>query len=103
MNNSNFEKIINLAANDTKKGARIVAKVFYRILRKNGFSENQVIDIATNILNCLTESLEGYEKKMKNTKERKEKTHTENTLQEEKVSKTFTKFKNRYNHYNGIH
>ena len=64
MDNSNFEKIIDLAAKDTKKGARVVAKFFYRILRKKDFSENQIIDISTNILNCLVESLQGYEKKI---------------------------------------
>ncbi len=44
VDNSNFEKIIDLAAKDTKKGARVVAKVFYRILRKKDFSDNQIID-----------------------------------------------------------
>ena len=64
MNNSNLEKVIDLAAKDTEKGARVVAKVFYRILRKKGFAENQIVDIATNVLNCLVESLNGYEKKI---------------------------------------
>ena len=69
MNSTYFEKIVDLAAHDTKKGARIVAKVFYRILRKKGFSENQVIDIATNMLNCLIDSLDGCEKKIGNAKQ----------------------------------
>jgi hypothetical protein len=68
MNNLRFDRVINLATKDTEKGSRVVAKVFYRILRKNGFSENQVIDIATNILSCLTESLKGYEQKIENTR-----------------------------------
>lgn len=73
MNSLKFEKIINLAANETEKGARVVAKAFYRILRKKGFSENQIINISTNILNCLVESLRGYEKKIEfeNAKESK--------------------------------
>jgi hypothetical protein len=82
MNNTNFERIISLAAKDTKKGSRVVAKVFYRILRKKGFSENQIIDIATNIINCLTESLKGYEKKIENAKE-----HEENTIKEDSPRK----------------
>jgi hypothetical protein len=69
MDNSNFEKIIDLAAKDTKKGSRVVAKFFYRVLRKKDFSENQIIDISTNILNCLVESLQGYEKKIENAHE----------------------------------
>ena len=57
MSHSSLERIIGLAAKDSKKGARVAAKVFYRILRKNGFMDNQIINIATNILSCLTESL----------------------------------------------
>ncbi len=81
MNNSHFERVINLAAKDTKMGARVTAKVFYRILRKNGFSENQIINIATNILNCLTKSLKSYEEKI------------EKTRKEEGVPKVPSKFK----------
>ena len=72
MDTSNLERIIDLAANDTEKGSRVVAKVFYRILRKKDFSENQIIDISTNMLNCLVESLQGYEKKIENAHERRE-------------------------------
>lgn len=64
MNYGSLEKIIDLAAKDTRKGARVVAKAFYRILRKKGFTENQIIDISTNVLNCLVGSLQGYEKKI---------------------------------------
>ena len=64
MNNLDLEKIIDLAAKDTKNGPRAVAKVFYSILRKKDFSENQIIDVSTNVLNCLIESLQGYEKKI---------------------------------------
>ncbi len=103
MNNANFEKIINLAAKDTEKGARVIAKVFYRILRKKGFSENQIIDVSTNILNCLIESLKGYEKKMENVKELTKETHKENAPKDKKVARTITKFRNRYNDYDSEH
>jgi hypothetical protein len=91
MGNYNFERVINLAAKDTKKGARVTAKVFYRMLRKNGFTENQVIDIATNILNCLTESLMGYEERVEKSKRKKSMTGTD---KREKVSIDRTKLKN---------
>ena len=74
MNTLNLEKIIDLAAKDTEKGSRVVAKVFYRLLRKKDFSENQIIDISTNVLNCLVESLQGYEKKIENVHERRKET-----------------------------
>jgi hypothetical protein len=103
MNNTNFERIISLAAKDTKKGSRVVAKVFYRILRKKGFSENQIIDIATNIINCLTESLKGYEKKIENAKEHEENTIKENTPKKDDAARTFTKFRSRYGYYDDMH
>lgn len=67
MSHSNLERIIALAAKDSKKGARVAAKIFYRILRKNGFMDNQIINIATNILSCLTESLKKNRVKTENT------------------------------------
>ncbi len=103
MDNSNFEKVINLAAKDTKKGARVVAKVFYRILRKKGFSENQVIDIATNILNCLIKSLNSNEQEIDNVKGFKKETRKVAISTEVRVARTFTKFRNRYDHYGNLH
>ena len=61
MNNSDFEKIINIASKDTKKGSEIVARLFYRILKRNNFSQEQIIEIATNIVSCLTRSLKSVE------------------------------------------
>jgi hypothetical protein len=84
MDNSDFEKIIKIASKDTKKGADIAARVFYRILRRNGFSENQIINTATNIISCLTRSLKSYEKKIE----------TDKTLKEEDTVKTSSKFSN---------
>jgi len=64
MNNSDFEKIINIASKDTKKGSEIVARFFYRILKRNDFSQEQIIEIATNIISCLNRSLKSYENKI---------------------------------------
>jgi hypothetical protein len=58
-----MEKVIQLAANDAERAARVVARSFYKILRKNGFSNEQIIAVANNILECLIESLEGYKQK----------------------------------------
>lgn len=104
MNNLHFERVINLAANDTKKGSRVAAKLFYRILRKKGFSENQIIDISTNLLSCLIDSLNGYEKKVENAKERKKKMPKED-VQEKGISakKTFTSVRSKYDSYDSTH
>lgn len=58
-----FEKIVYLVSKDTKRGAEIIAKAFYRILRKNGFSEEQILSIASDILGCLTETMRRYEER----------------------------------------
>jgi hypothetical protein len=60
-----FDEYVKLAANNTEKAAKIVAKSFYKILRKNGFDDAQIVNVANNILDCLIHSLEGYEQKKK--------------------------------------
>lgn len=82
MNKTDFERIVNIASKDTKRGAEIVARVFYRILRRNNFSKEQIVDIATNLLSCLTKSLKSYEKRIE----------TEKTRKEENVVKASSKF-----------
>ena len=92
MNITDLDKIINLAAINTEKGARVLAKVFYRTLRKKGFSVNQIIGISTNILGCLIESLNGCEKKMDNDREIVDTiSHKDETL-----PRTYTKYGNSY-------
>ena len=97
MNSSDWDRIINLASKNTEKGARVLAKVFYKTLRKKGFSVNQIIEISTNILGCLIESLNGYEKKMDHVKGDRLKTVNETSHKDIKVPRTYTKFgNNRY-------
>jgi len=99
MKNDQFEHIVDLAAKDSKRGARVVAKVFYRILRKKGFSENQIIDISTNILNCLVESLSGYEEKIETANEKRQETCTAIVPEDETSAGTITKFTKRYHYF----
>lgn len=99
MNSSQIDRVINLAAKDTKKGARVVAKVFYRSLQKQGFSDNQIIDITTNILSCLIDQLNGYHKRRDNSAKHEKEPQKEYPLQQEKVAGTYTKFRSRYNDY----
>ncbi|MCP3678438.1 MAG: hypothetical protein GY721_12880 [Deltaproteobacteria bacterium] len=67
MSSHDFERIVGLVSKDTKKGSEIVAKLFYRILRKNGFTEGQIINISATLLDCLTKSFKGYKKKVEET------------------------------------
>ena len=67
MSTHDFERIVGLVSKDTKKGAEIVAKLFYRILRKNGYTEGQIINISATLLDCLTKSFKGYKKKVEET------------------------------------
>lgn len=50
-------------APDTEKSAEIVGRTFYRTLRKNGFSEKQIMYVAINMIDCLTDSLRGERSK----------------------------------------
>ena len=72
LNTYDFERIVNLSSKDTEKGAERVARVFYRILRRNNFSKQQIIDIATNLITCLTKSLKSYEEWVETKKKRVE-------------------------------
>ena len=60
-----FEKLVSLAAENAEKASGTVAKAFYKILRKNGFSNEQVISIAGDILECLCSTYKGYSGKAK--------------------------------------
>ena len=64
-----FGQLVKLAASDTEKAAEIVAKSFYKILRRNGFTDDQIIAVANSMLDCLILTLDSYkeksEKKMK--------------------------------------
>jgi glycosylphosphatidylinositol transamidase (GPIT) subunit GPI8 len=63
-----FEEIVRIASRDTEKASRIISKSFYKVLRRNGFSDEQIISVASDILGCLIESLDGYREK-KSSKE----------------------------------
>ncbi len=55
-----FDVYVKLAINDSEKASEIVAKSFYKILRKNGFTDAQIINVANSILDCLIQTLDSY-------------------------------------------
>jgi hypothetical protein len=58
-----FNQIVIMAASDATRASGIVAKAFYKVLKKNGFSDEQIINVSTCILDCLLQSLSGYKEK----------------------------------------
>jgi hypothetical protein len=60
-----FDEYVGLAVQDAERASEIVAKSFYKILRKNGFSDAQIINVANNILDCLIQTLDSYTKREK--------------------------------------
>jgi hypothetical protein len=52
------------------KIAASVALAFYRELRRHNFSNNQIIKVATELIDCLNKSLEGYRKKTEEGQEK---------------------------------
>jgi len=67
-----MDKIIQMAAVDAEKASRLIARSFYKVLRKNGFTDDQIISVANNMLDCLIESLDGYQKKSATKEEAKD-------------------------------
>ena len=65
-----FDAYVTAAVNNTEKASELVAKSFYKILRKNGFNDAQIINVANNLLDCLIQTLGNYKEKksMKNIK-----------------------------------
>ena len=58
-----FDEFVKVAVNNSEKASEIIARSFYKILRKNGFNDNQIINVANNILDCLIQTLESYKEK----------------------------------------
>ena len=52
------------ASQHPDKIAASVAVAFYKELKRYNFSNNQIINVATELIDCLNRSLEGYKKKM---------------------------------------
>jgi hypothetical protein len=52
------------------KIAASVAFAFYRELRRHDFDNNQIIKVASELIDCLNRSLEGYKKKLEKDQDR---------------------------------
>ncbi len=49
---------------DMEKVSILVARAFFRELRRHHFTDGQVIRVASEIIDCLNKSLEGYKDKV---------------------------------------
>lgn len=45
-----LDRMLQMSAGDREKTGRIVARSFYNILRRNGFTQAQIMDIAGQLL-----------------------------------------------------
>lgn len=50
-----LERYNHMSDDEREKAARVIARSFYRLLRRNGFSRNQVISMAGYLLDGLLE------------------------------------------------
>lgn len=64
MSDKSLDEIIAEARNNPKQAARIVAIHFFRALRRANFDDKDIINISTEILDCLHQSLIGYKMKV---------------------------------------
>ncbi|MFQ5432921.1 MAG: hypothetical protein ACE5EN_10495 [Nitrospinota bacterium] len=65
-----FDDLVDLAPEDSKKSAEKVAMSFYKIQRKMGFDNQQIISVATNMLDCLIQALNGFKEKSTNVEKK---------------------------------
>lgn len=49
--------------------AEAIARAFYKELRRHEFTDNQIIRVASELIGCLTYSLDGYKKKVERKEE----------------------------------
>lgn len=61
--NLSIDGAVIVTEDDARRTARIVAKSFYKIMRKNGFTTHQIIGVSTGILDCLLQSLTAHREK----------------------------------------
>ncbi|KPJ53448.1 hypothetical protein AMJ39_04720 [candidate division TA06 bacterium DG_24] len=52
--------------------AESIARAFYRELRRHQFDDNQIIRVASELIGCLTHSLDGYKRKVEQKEEEEE-------------------------------
>lgn len=68
-----FDDYVSMAIKDQEKASEFIAKSFYKILRKNGFTDSQIINVANNLLGCLISALEGYKERVDASKDKVQK------------------------------
>ena len=52
-----LEKMLKMSSGDRQRAGRIVARSFYKTLRKNGFSQAEIMDVAGHILDDLIKDM----------------------------------------------
>ncbi len=67
--NDGYDQVLMLATKDAEIATKIVAKSFYKILRKKGFTDDQIVYVSSYILDCLLQSLRGYKLETSETTE----------------------------------
>ena len=55
-----FAENLQRIAGEPQKGARLVARTFYRELRVAGYTDRDIMAVADALLGCLTASLRQY-------------------------------------------
>ena len=54
---------ITIPDDNPPRAARILARHFFVLLKRNGFNDDQVIAVASGLLECLNENLEAFEQR----------------------------------------
>ncbi len=55
---------ISIPDDNPERAARILARKFFVELKRNKLSDEQIIGVASELINCLTERLEQFEQRV---------------------------------------
>ena len=52
-----LERMLKMSAGDREKTGKVVARSFYKLLRQNGFTHGEIMDVAGHILDGVIKDL----------------------------------------------
>ena len=62
-----LEKMLQLSSGDRTRAGKVVARTFFKVLRRNGFSHSDIMTVAGHLLDGVIREMQGNVKDRKNT------------------------------------
>ena len=64
-----LEKMLKMSPDDRRKAGKVVARSFYKILRKNGFTHGDIMNFAGDLLDGVIREIEKEKRADKSSRE----------------------------------